>query len=149
MLLQFWRSTGPFGSSWSVLGAPWAQLGRLLDSRWTPTWSLLGSTCAHFGPTWTLLGPTWTLSGPTWGKLGRSCAQLGRSPWPLERLSVPCTPICAVRPDLLLTCELPFELTQQLPVRMKLHLNFHNSCRFQQYIVASALHCRWISTGAG
>ena len=47
-----------------------------------------------------------------------------------------------------LSLALPFELPQQLPVRTKLHLNFHNSCRFQQYIVASALHCRWTSTGA-
>ena len=47
-----------------------------------------------------------------------------------------------------LSFALPFELPQQLSVRTKLHLNFQNSYRFQQYTIASALHRRWTSTGA-
>ena len=98
-----------------------------------------------------------------------SCAlytHLCCSSWPSVQPALPCTPVLAglpglsngmrrsVHPSVLFTLayslmrELPFELTQQLPVRTKLHLNFHNSCRFQLYIVASALLRRWISTGA-
>ena len=43
---------------------------------------------------------------------------------------------------------LPFELPQQLSVRTKLHLNFQNSYRFQQYTVASALHVDGINGGS-
>ena len=48
-----------------------------------------------------------------------------------------------------LSIDSPFELTQQPPVRTKLHLNFQNNLRCQQHIGDSKLPRRWISTGAG
>ena len=149
-----WRLLGALGPNLAALGFNL----QLLGSLWVSTWpfqmapkrlcSLLARTaCPACAPGLPALLP---------------CPRA----WPVERQAVHCTPICAAHPGLLysqpcpvhpsllvslayaLTHKLPFELTQQLPVRTKLHLNFHNSCRIQLYIVASALLCRWISTGA-
>ena len=149
------RLLGLTWGSWTPLGLNLEPLGRqvgLCTAVWAALPGLLGSKLGCVQPiVLTSLG-SWP---PSWALHGRLCSSprlLGRrlcsSPWPLERVFAICTPVstalpgllsatlCHVHPSVLfammyyLTCELPFELTQQLPVRTKLHLNFHNSCRF-------------------
>ena len=140
---------GPFCSS-SGLGL---QFHTFLSSTLT-SWAPLGVNLELLDACWAQLGASWAQLGASWAPLCALYICLCSSPWPLERLFVICTPVCTALPGLLsaslchvhpsvlfvliyyLTCELLFELTQQLPVRTKLHLNFHNSFRFQQHIVA-------------
>ena len=81
MLLQFWRSTGPFGSIWSVLGAP-SPLGLKLGANLVALGANLGPLGANLdalganldalganldalGANLGAFGPTWRLSRPT------------------------------------------------------------------------------------
>ena len=143
------------GSTWSLLGASWAQLGclgRLLGS----TFDVLDASWAQLGASWAPLGPSLELYRRLLSSTWRSWTPLGPNLKPLGHLldascppfALPCTHDCAALPGLLsaslcsvhpsvlfalicyFMCELPSELTQQLPVRTKLHLNFHNSYRF-------------------
>ena len=72
MFFQFQRSTGTFGSTWSVLGASWAQLG----ASWAPLGLNLGALGTNLAPTWALLGPTWRQLGRCWNQVGTNLSPL-------------------------------------------------------------------------
>ena len=142
--IQIGASWAPLAASWAPLGASWAQLGR--------SWVPLGLNLEPLGSLWE---STWPFQLASKRHFGFKC--------PLIGLRVPseCSPSglqvnfnLHTHLTFELSLALPFELPQQLPVPTKLHLNFHNSFQCQLYTIASAhivsaLHSRWISTGAG
>ena len=148
---QLGASRAPLGVDLGLLDASWAQLG----ASWPPSWALYSRLGSSPWPLGLQVGLRTAdcvdLPGLLAAKLGsaRTFVQLSPASWAtFVRVFAICAPVstalpgllsatlCHVHPSVLfammyyLTCELPFELTQQLPVRTKLHLNFHNSCRF-------------------
>ena len=116
----------PLGASWAALGASWAPcgpnlelLGSLLERSGAPcgpnlealgrllevldaSWSRLGCSWAPLGGSWPPLGASGRLLEPTWVLLDASWAEL-------ERVFVPCTPVCAALPGLLKAMSCPVQ----------------------------------------
>ena len=118
----FGSNLGPLGANlslnWSVLGASWAQLGVSWTHFLNASWVQLGASWAPRASLPGLLdaillctvGTGCSVQADLISKMifgAPTCSfcalytHLCSSPWPLERISVHCTPICAVRPALL------------------------------------------------